>query len=150
MEEGLMSPAKKDASGITAEEKEAVKAWRREVRARKGKPDPAQGENDVLAAIAAMVPDDKAIAERVHQLVKAAAPELVPRTFYGMPAYARDDKVICYFQNAGKFKARYSTFTFSDKARLDDGNMWPVSYALPKLGPAEEAKIIALVKQAMG
>ena len=144
-----MSPAKKDTSGITAEEKEAVKAWRREVRARKGKPDPVQGENDVLAAIAAMAPDDKAIAERVHQLVKAAAPELVPRTFYGVPAYARDDKVICYFQNAGKFKARYATLGFNDSARLDDGNMWPTYYALKQLTPAEEAKITALVKQAV-
>lgn len=150
-----MSPAKRDkatadeVSGITAEEKAAVKAWRREVRARKGKLDPAEGENDVLAAIAAMAPTDRAIAERVHQLVKTAAPELVPRTWYGMPAYTKNDKVICFFQNAGKFKARYQTLGFSDKAQLDDGNMWPSSFALTALGPAEEERITALVKQAL-
>ena len=145
-----MSPTKKDI-GVTAEEKEAVKAWRREVQAaRKGKASPADGENDVLAAIAAMAPADRAIAERVHRLVKAAAPELVSRTWYGMPAYAKDDKVICFFQNAGKFKARYSTLGFSDKSRLDDGNMWPSSFALTEIGPAEEKRITALVKQAVG
>ena len=145
-----MSPTKKDI-GVTAEEKEAVKAWRREVQAaRKGKASPADGEHDVLAAIAAMAPADRAIAELVHRLVKAAAPELVSRTWYGMPAYAKDDKVICFFQNAGKFKARYSTLGFSDKARLDDGNMWPSSFALTEIGPAEEKRITALVKQAVG
>jgi uncharacterized protein YdhG (YjbR/CyaY superfamily) len=146
-----MSPARKDNSGVTAEEKEAVKAWRREVQtARKGKQDPAEAENELLAAIAAMAPEDRALAEKVHQLVKAAAPELAPRTWYGMPAYAKDGKVICFFQNAGKFKARYSTLGFSDRARLDDGNMWPSSFALTKLGPAEEKRITALVKQAVG
>jgi uncharacterized protein YdhG (YjbR/CyaY superfamily) len=146
-----MSPARKDDSGVTAEEKAAVKAWRREVQAaRKGKLDPAEAENEVLAAIAAMAPADRALAERVHEIVRAAAPELQPRTWYGMPAYAKDGKVLCFFQNAGKFKARYSTLGFSDKARLDDGNMWPSSFALIALGPAEEARITALVKQAAG
>jgi uncharacterized protein YdhG (YjbR/CyaY superfamily) len=146
-----MSPAKKDNSGITAEEKEAVKAWRREVQAaRKGKQSAAEAEAEVLAAIAAMAPEDRALAEKVHQLVTAAAPGLAPRTWYGMPAYAKDGKVICFFQNAGKFKARYSTLGFSDKARLDDGNMWPSSFALTKLGPAEEKRITALVRQAVG
>jgi uncharacterized protein YdhG (YjbR/CyaY superfamily) len=146
-----MSPARKENSGVTAEEKEAVKAWRREVQAaRKGKLDPAEAENEVLAAIAAMAPEDRALAEKVHQLVKAAAPGLQPRTWYGMPAYAKDGKVICFFQNAGKFKARYSTLGFSDKAQLDDGTMWPSSFALTKLGPAEEKRITALVRQAVG
>lgn len=146
-----MSPARKENSGVTAEEKEAVKAWRREVQAaRKGKFDPAEAENEVLAAIAAMAPEDRALAEKVHQLVKAAAPGLQPRTWYGMPAYAKDGKVICFFQNAGKFKARYSTLGFSDKAQLDDGTMWPSSFALTKLGPAEEKRITALVRQAVG
>jgi uncharacterized protein YdhG (YjbR/CyaY superfamily) len=145
-----MSPARKDDSGITAEEKAAVKAWRREVQAaRKGKLDPAESEAEVLAAIAAMAPADRALAGRVHEIVRAAAPELQPRTWYGMPAYARDGKVICFFQNAGKFKARYSTLGFSDKARLDDGNMWASSFALTALGPAEEERITALVKQAL-
>jgi len=146
-----MSPARKENSGVTAEEKEAVKAWRREVQAaRKGKLDPAEAENEVLGAIAAMAPEDRALAEKVHQLVKAAAPGLQPRTWYGMPAYAKDGKVICFFQNAGKFKARYSTLGFSDKAQLDDGTMWPSSFALTKLGPAEEKWITALVRQAVG
>jgi uncharacterized protein YdhG (YjbR/CyaY superfamily) len=146
-----MSPARKENSGVTAEEKEAVKAWRREVQAaRKGKLDPAEAENEVLGAIAAMAPEDRALAEKVHQLVKAAAPGLQPRTWYGMPAYAKDGKVICFFQNAGKFKARYSTLGFSDKAQLDDGTMWPSSFALTKLGPAEEKRITALVRQAVG
>jgi uncharacterized protein YdhG (YjbR/CyaY superfamily) len=146
-----MSPARKDDSGITAEEKAAVKAWRREVQAaRKGKLDPAESEAEVVAAIAAMAPADRALAERVHEIVRAAAPELQPRTWYGMPAYAKDGKVICFFQNAGKFKARYATLGFSDKARLDDGNMWPSSFALTKLGPAEEKRITALVRQAVG
>jgi uncharacterized protein YdhG (YjbR/CyaY superfamily) len=145
-----MSPARKDDSGITAEEKAAVKAWRREVQAaRKGKLDPAESEAEVVAAIAAMAPADRALAERVHEIVRAAAPELQPRTWYGMPAYAKDGKVICFFQNAGKFKARYATLGFSDKARLDDGNMWPSSFALTALGPAEEERITALVKQAL-
>jgi len=145
-----MSPARKDDSGVTAEEKAAVKAWRREVQAaRKGKLDPAESEAEVVAAIAAMAPADRALAERVHEIVRAAAPELQPRTWYGMPAYAKDGKVICFFQNAGKFKARYATLGFSDKARLDDGNMWPSSFALTALGPAEEERITALVKQAL-
>src|SRR5471032_2957004 len=96
-----------------------------------------------------MSPQDRAIAERLHELIRAAAPDLAPKTWYGMPAYAKDGNVICYFQNAGKFKARYQMLGFNDKANLDDGAMWPCSYALMELTPAEEAKITALVKKAV-
>lgn len=109
----------------------------------------ADGEAAVLAKIAAMPEPDRAMAKRIHQIVRTTAPELMPRTWYGMPAYSKGEKVVCWFQNAHKFKARYSTFSFSDKAVLDDGNMWPISYALNKLTPAEEARIAALVKKAV-
>ena len=108
------------------------------------------GESEVLAKIKAMTGKDREIAEKVHAIVKAAAPSLVPRTWYGMPAYAKDGQVICFFQNAGKFKARYSTFGFSDKARLDEGSMWATSFALVQLGSAEEARIRELVVRAVG
>ena len=110
----------------------------------------AEGESAVLAAIAAMSPKDRAIAKRLHELVKASAPELMPKTWYGMPAYAKDGKVVCFFRNAGKFKERYAMFGFNDSARLDDGSMWPVAFALAELTAADEAKISALVKKAVG
>jgi uncharacterized protein YdhG (YjbR/CyaY superfamily) len=107
------------------------------------------GEDVVLAKIAAMSDSDRAMAERVHVIVMKAAPGLTPRTWYGMPAYAKDGKVICFFQDAGKFKARYATIGFSDKANLDEGSMWPISYALPKLTKAGEKRIAELVRQAV-
>jgi uncharacterized protein YdhG (YjbR/CyaY superfamily) len=107
------------------------------------------GESDVLAKIADMPEADRAMAQRLHELIKDAAPELVPRTYYGMPAYAKDGKVLCFFKSADKFKSRYATLGFSDKANLDDGAMWPTDYALKELTSAEEARIAALVKQAV-
>ncbi|MEX0826886.1 MAG: hypothetical protein WD184_09090 [Acidimicrobiia bacterium] len=108
----------------------------------------ADGESDLLAKIAEMPPTDRTMAKRLHALIKSSAPTLAPRTWYGMPAYARDGDVVCFFQGASKFKSRYATLGFSDKANLDAGAMWPTSYALKKLGAAEEAKIRALVKRA--
>jgi len=106
------------------------------------------GERDVLAKIATMEGSDRILAQRLHALVRTHAPTLVPRTWYGMPAYAKDGQVLCWFQNAGKFKTRYATIGFSDEAALDDGHMWPISFALTDLTPAEEAQIIALLKRA--
>ncbi len=140
-------PAAKAAGGFSAEERAAMKEATRE---RKAAAAGADGEQEVLAAIARMNEADRALAARVHAIVKAAAPELQPRTWYGMPAYASGGNVICFFQNAGKFKARYSTLGFSDRARLDDGGMWPSSYALLELTPAIEARIAELVKKAVG
>jgi uncharacterized protein YdhG (YjbR/CyaY superfamily) len=130
--------------GFTAEEKAAMKARARELKAN------ADGESAVRAAIAAMAPKDRAIAKRLHELIKAAAPDLSPKTWYGMPAYARDGKVVCFFRDAGKFKERYAMLGFNDRAKLDEGSMWPVAYALTKLTAADEAKIRALVKKAVG
>ena len=113
------------------------------------KADKADGESAVLAKIAAMGEPDRAMAKRVHAIVTASAPGLAPRTWYGMPAYAKDDKVVCFFQGAQKFKTRYATFGFSDKAHLDDGAIWPVAFALKELTAAVEARIAALVKQAV-
>jgi hypothetical protein len=110
----------------------------------------ADGESDVLAQIAEMPDHDRAIAERLHAIIKASAPGLSPRTWYGMPAYAKDGKVVCFFQSAHKFKTRYATLGFSDKANLDDGAMWPNAFALKELTAAEEARISALVKRALG
>ena len=110
----------------------------------------AEGESDLLAKIAEMQEPDRAIAERLHEIVTASAPALSPKTWYGMPAYAKDGKVVCFFQSAEKFDARYATFGFSDKANLDEGAMWPTSFALKELGAAEEARIGALVKRAAG
>jgi len=130
----------------TAEEREAMQAA---VADRKrGKVTRADGEAELLAAIAKLAEPDRAMAGRIHAIVTAAAPDLWPRTWYGMPAYALDDKIICHFQPAAKFKTRYATLGFSDKAKLDDGNMWPNAFALAELTPAEEARITALVKRA--
>ena len=132
--------------GFTDDEKAAMREYAGERRAQAAN---ADGETEVLAAIAKMQEPDRAIAKKVHALIKTAAPALTPRTWYGMPAYANDGDVVCFFQNAGKFKVRYQTLGFSDKAKLDDGAMWPNSYALMKLTAAEEAKITALVKKAV-
>ena len=140
----------KSNSVFTAEEREAMKdyvAEKKGTRAKGAKPD---GEADLLAKIAEMNEADKAIAERVHAIVRAAAPQLSPKTWYGMPAYARGDKVVCFLQPGAKFKTRYSTLGFSDLAALDDGNVWPNSYAISKLTKADEVRIATLVKQAAG
>jgi uncharacterized protein YdhG (YjbR/CyaY superfamily) len=125
---------------LTAEERAAMKEALKDT----------DGEEVVLAKIAEMSDSDRAVAERVHAIVMKAAPGLAPRTWYGMPAYAKDGKVICFFQDAAKFKSRYATIGFSDKAKLDDGNMWPTAYALTKLTKADERRIAELVKQAVG
>ena len=117
----------------------------RELKAEQSKTD---AEADVLAKIAEMGKPDRAMAQRLHKLIKATVPDLAPRTWYGMPAYAKDGKVVCFFQSGDKFKTRYATLGFSETAKLDDGTMWPVAFALKKLGPAEEKKIAALLKKA--
>jgi uncharacterized protein YdhG (YjbR/CyaY superfamily) len=132
--------------GFTDEEKAAMKERARELKAAANR---ADGESDVLAKISEMPGPDRALAERLHAIVKASAPDLAPRTWYGMPAYARDGKVVCFFQSAQKFKTRYATFGFSDAANLDKGAMWPTSFALTKLTSADEATIGALVKKAV-
>ncbi len=134
------------SEGFSVEEKAAMRERARELKAEASK---ADGESEVLAAIDKMPVPDRAMAKKLHALIKAAAPALAPKTWYGMPAYTQDGNVICFFQNAGKFKARYQTLGFSDKANLDDGAMWPNSYALTKLTATEEAKITALVKKAV-
>lgn len=137
--------------GFTADEKAAMRDRARELKAEaRGAAKGAEGERDLLAKIAEMPQPDRRMAERVHAIVRAAAPALSPRTWYGMPAYASDAGVVCFFQAADKFKARYATFGFSDKARLDQGTMWPVAFALTELTAADEARISALVKQAAG
>jgi uncharacterized protein YdhG (YjbR/CyaY superfamily) len=136
--------------GFTEEERGAMKERAKELKAsaRRGAK-AAEEEADVLAKIAEMEEPDRVMAERLHAVIKASAPELSPKTWYGMPAYARDGKVVCFFQSAQKFKTRYATLGFSDEANLDDGNMWPNAYALTKLTSADEAKIAALVKRAV-
>jgi uncharacterized protein YdhG (YjbR/CyaY superfamily) len=136
---------------FTDEERAAMKERAQEVKAARRGPragKAADGESDLLAKIAEMSEPDRAMAERLHAIIKASAPALSPRTWYGMPAYARDGDVVCFFQPAQKFNARYSTLGFNDKANLDDGTMWPVAYALTELTAADEARIAALVKQA--
>ena len=137
--------SKTKETGFTAEEKAAMKERVRELKAEKSK---ADGESDVLAKIAEMPKADRAMATRIHKTVKASAPDLTPRTWYGMPAYAKDGKVVCFFQSAAKFKSRYATFGFNDSANLDKGAMWPTSFALKELTAAEEKRIGALVKKA--
>jgi uncharacterized protein YdhG (YjbR/CyaY superfamily) len=142
----------KTYEGFTDEERGAMKERARELKAaarRGSRADKADGETEVLAKIAEMADSDRAMAERLHAIVKDSAPDLSPRLWYGMPAYARDGNVICFFQDAAKFKARYATLGFSDKAHLDDGAMWPNSYALTELTAANEARIGALVKKAV-
>ena len=146
------TPAKritaKASGGFTHEEREAMKERVREMKSARGKGD---GESDVLAAIAKMPDPDRGMATRLHGIIKASAPALVPKTWYGMPAYGdKDGKVVCFFRNASKFRDRYATFGFNDKAKLDDGNMWPTAFALTRLTAAEEKRIAALVKKAAG
>ena len=131
---------------FTAEERAAMKERAQELKAESSK---AAGERALLAKIAEMPAQDRALAKRIHALVKASAPGLSPKTWYGMPAYAKNDKVVCFFQSADKFNSRYATFGFSDKANLDQGAMWPTSFALKKLTAADEARIAALVKKAV-
>ena len=144
--------ARKTAKGFTDQERAAMKERARELKAeaRRGpRAYDSDGEKDVLAKIAEMPNPDRAMAERLHAIVKASAPALVPRTWYGMPAYARDGHVVCFFQSAHRFKARYATFAFSDKANLDEGTVWPIAFALRELTAADEARIGALVKKAV-
>jgi uncharacterized protein YdhG (YjbR/CyaY superfamily) len=140
----------KKSKGFTDEERAAmrqrVQEFKAEARASKGKPD---GESDLLAKIAEMQGPDCDMAMRLHAIIKASAPALSPKTWYGMPAYAKDGKVVCFFQSAQKFNARYATFGFSDTANLDDGAMWPTSFALKELTATEEARISALVRKAV-
>jgi uncharacterized protein YdhG (YjbR/CyaY superfamily) len=138
-----MSPTKEKET-FTAEEKAAMKARAKELKATE------DGETAIAQALKKMSAADRALGERIHALVRETAPDLVPKTWYGMPAYAnKDGKVICYFKNAGKFKMRYSELGFNDAAKLDDGDMWPIVYALTKLSKADETKIVRLVKQAV-
>jgi len=146
-----MSPGKatrkpttnKKSKGFTAEEKAAMRARARELKAAE------DGEGAVREALAAMSPHDRALGQRFHALVTKSAPDLVPKTWYGMPAYAKDGKVVCFFRNAGKFKERYAMFGFNDSANLDDGAMWPVAFALKELTTADEKRIGALLKKAV-
>src|SRR5947207_2161908 len=143
--------ANKNASkGFTDAEKAAMRARARELKAQeRAGADREAGERDLLANVAAMPDSDRIMAERIHEIVTTNAPELAPRTWYGMPAYARDGKLVCFFKSADKFKSRYATFGFEESAKLDDGAMWPVAFALTKLTPADEARIAALVKKAV-
>jgi len=141
-QQSAKSTTKKE--GFSAEEKSAMRARAKELK------DKTDGETAVRAAIAAMSPRDRAIAKRLHELVKVTAPDLTPKTWYGMPAYAKDGKVVCFFRNAGKFKERYAMLGFNDSAKLDNGSMWPIAFALTKLTAADEAKIRTLVKKALG
>ena len=141
----------KESKGFTDEERAAMKERAKELKAEaRAKQDRSTGESDVLAKIAEMEGPDRAMAERLHEIMKANAPALSPKTWYGMPAYANNGKVVCFFQSAAKFKARYATLGFSDTAKLDEGDMWPTSYALKELTADTEARIIALVKEAVG
>ncbi|MGW4330713.1 iron chaperone [Nocardia sp. NPDC004573] len=143
----------KAAVGFTDEERAAMKEHAAELRtaARRGsRAAKADGENDVLAKIAGMSESDRVMAERLHAIIKASAPDLSPKLWYGMPAYAKDGKVVCFFQSAAKFKSRYATFGFNDIANLDDGTVWPTAFALTKLTAADEARIGDLVKKAVG
>jgi uncharacterized protein YdhG (YjbR/CyaY superfamily) len=141
--------ADKRSKAFTAEERAAMKARAQELKAEaRASKNRAEGERDALAAIAAMKSNDRAMAKRLHAIVKASAPDLWPKTWYGMPAYAKEGKVVCFFKSAGKFNSRYATFGFEEAANLDEGAMWPTSYALKELTAADEKRIAALVKKA--
>jgi hypothetical protein len=145
-----MADGKSSSKIFTDEEKAAMREYARERKAAARRGSATEGgEADVLAKIAEMPPSDRTMAERLHALVKASAPDLLPRTWYGMPAYAKDGNVVCFFQPAEKFKARYATLGFSDKAKLDDGTMWPNAFALKELTAADEARVVALIKKAV-
>jgi uncharacterized protein YdhG (YjbR/CyaY superfamily) len=140
----------KTSKGFTDEERAAMRERAKELKAEaRANKDRAAGERDVLASIAEMLEPDRAMAERLHAIITDSAPDLSPKTWYGMPAYAKDGKVVCFFRNATKFKERYAMFGFNDSANLDDGSMWPVAYALKQLTTADEKKIAALVKKAV-
>jgi uncharacterized protein YdhG (YjbR/CyaY superfamily) len=141
-----MADRKPARKGFSAEERAAMRERAKELKAAEGK---ADGESAVLAKIAEMAGPDRAIAERLHSIVKGSAPSLSPKTWYGMPAYAKDGKVVCFFRDRGKFKERYMTFGFNEPAKLDQGAMWPIAFALTDLTAAEEKKIAALVKKAV-
>ncbi len=141
-----MKRAKHSVAGFTAEERAAMREAVRERRAQASRVD---GEHDVLAKIAEMQAADRVMAQRLHEIIKANAPALSPKTWYGMPAYARDDQVVCFFRSSQKFKTRYATLGFSDEANLDEGNMWPTDFALKELTAVEAARIAALVKKAV-
>jgi uncharacterized protein YdhG (YjbR/CyaY superfamily) len=142
--------AGKSSKGFTDDERAAMRERAQELKAEaRANKNKAAGESDVLAKIAEMQGPDRAMAKRLHAIITASAPALWPRTWYGMPAYAKDGKVVCYFQSAEKFKSRYATFGFSDEANLDEGAMWPTSFALTELTATEEATIVALVKKAV-
>ncbi|HKR01266.1 MAG TPA: DUF1801 domain-containing protein [Pyrinomonadaceae bacterium] len=144
------SAINKKSGGFTDEEQAAMKERAKELKAEaRANKDKAEGESDVLAKIAEMPEPERAMAKRLHEIIKASAPSLTPRLWYGMPAYARDGKVICFFQSAQKFNTRYATLGFSDTANLDEGDMWPTAYALKELTATEEARISALVKKAV-
>jgi len=151
---GKSSPStKKRYEGFTEEEKAAMQDRVKEMKmgGRRGRADQADEESELLAKIAALPEADRALGKRLHAVIKASAPELSPKLWYGMPAYYKDGKVVCHFQAAQKFKTRYATLGFSDAAHLDEGTMWPVAFALPKkLSAADEAKITGLVKKAAG
>ncbi|MBV9157853.1 MAG: DUF1801 domain-containing protein [Acidobacteriaceae bacterium] len=139
----------KKPGGFTDEERAAMKEHIQELKADRQREGQVDGETQVLEKIAALPQPDRALAERLHAIVKANAPSLSPKTWYGMPAYARDGNVVCFFQSAQKFKTRYATLGFSDKAKLDEGHMWPTAFALKEMTAAEEAKIKALLKKAL-
>jgi uncharacterized protein YdhG (YjbR/CyaY superfamily) len=148
-EEIVMSP-KKDAQGFTNEERAAMKERARELKAEaRANKNKAEGESDLLAKIAEMPEPERAMAQRLHEIIKANAPSLSPKTWYGMPAYAKDGKIVCFFQSAQKFNSRYATFGFNDTANLDEGAMWPTAFALKELTAVEEAKISELVRKAV-
>jgi uncharacterized protein YdhG (YjbR/CyaY superfamily) len=138
--------ARNKSAGFTAEERAAMKERARELKAEAGR---EEGERALLAKIAEMPQPDRGMADRLHEIVKTSAPDLAPRTWYGMPAYAKDDKVVCFFRPAHKFKDRYSTFGFNDKANLDEGAMWPTAFALKELTATDEKRIAELVKKAV-
>jgi uncharacterized protein YdhG (YjbR/CyaY superfamily) len=150
---GSAGGSEEKSAGFSDEERAAMKERSRELKseARRGpRANPEDGESEVLAKIAEMSEPDRTMAERLHAIIKASAPALSPRTWYGMPAYARDGKVVCFFQSAQKFRSRYATLGFSDEAKLDEGAIWPTSFALKELTAADEARIAALVKRAVG
>ena len=139
----------KTSKGFTAEERAAMRDRAQELKAARSGAKGADDESSVLAKIAEMAAADRAMAERLHTIITSSARELTPRLWYGMPAYAKDGKVVCFFQSGQKFKTRYATLGFSDQAKLDDGQMWPTAFALMELTPADEARIVALVKRAV-
>ena len=141
-----MAEEKTTRKGFTADERAAMKERAKELKASANR---AEGERDLLGKIAEMPPPDRAMAEKIHSIVTSTAPDLWPRTWYGMPAYTKDGKVICFFKSADKFKTRYATFGFEESAKIDVGTMWPTSFGLTKLTPADEKKIAALVKKAV-